>query len=92
MTLAEANSWIALIGALALTGVVAKMNRATCHGIRIAVVLLFAGLVADWLSLWLVGWGSWATTLEYVGIATFLIADRRHRLIAIPAIFRWNRT
>jgi hypothetical protein len=77
MDLATANSGLALLGALVLTGVVSRMDRATCHSVRIALVLVFAGFMGDFLSLWLKGWDQWVTTALYVGLILFIIADRR---------------
>ncbi len=78
MTLATANSWLAFIGALILTAIVSRMDRATCHGIRWGVVLIFAGLVGDFLSLWLKGWDQWVTTVLYLGLIMFVVADQRY--------------
>lgn len=79
LTLTEANSWLALIGMLVLTGVVARMDSRTCNGIRVGVTLMFAGLGSDFLSIWLHGWGAWGTSLMYLGGAVFFLADKRHR-------------
>jgi hypothetical protein len=78
MTLVTANSLIAGIGALVLTGVLARMDVNTCNGIRVSVVLMFAGLVSDVLSIFFAGWGPWAMTLLYAGGALFFVFDQRY--------------
>lgn len=89
--IATANCWLALLGALALTKMAIHMDRRTCHTVRIAVVLLFAGMVGDFLSLWLVGWGPWVTTAQYLGVIFFIAANRRDGPGIFLGVLRWVR-
>lgn len=88
MTLLQANAWLALIGALLLTDVVANMDARTCHAVRCGVVLLFAGLFGDFLSLWLFGWGQYIATFQLIGLIMFIGADRRHTTLTFSTLFR----
>jgi hypothetical protein len=88
MVLATANSWLALLGVLVLTGVVSQMDHRTCHGIRLGVVLIFAGLAGEFLSQWLSGWGAYVNTLLYAGLIIFVGADRRHSALTLSSLFR----
>jgi hypothetical protein len=88
MALATANSWLALVGCLILIGVVASMDNRTCHGIRWGVVLIFAGMSGDFLSLWFVGWGPYVETMLYTGLIVFVGADRRHTTLTLSTLFR----
>lgn len=71
------NAALACVCALVLVQAVAKMDKQTCHSIRVGVILLMGGLLAEPLSLWFVGWGFWADTFIYAGILSFAIGNRR---------------
>lgn len=79
MTVQTLNAVIAGLACLLVIDKVARMDRQTCHGIRLGAVLLIPGLAAEPLSWLFPGWGAWAQTLVYAGLLCYCAADARYK-------------
>lgn len=84
------NAVLAIATALLIVGTFNHMDRTTSIAIRLSVLLIFAGLLAQGLGIALRQWDHYADTMVYGGIAAFIIANRRTPcgipLIYIPKI------
>lgn len=78
MTIVTVNSVLAAVGAGLLICVAARMSKGTCHRLRTAFALVFAGLAGDALSLIFAGWHAYVTTILYLGLIVWFIFNRRN--------------
>lgn len=71
------NAFLAIATALMIVGTFNHMNHGTSLAIRLAVLLIFAGLLAQGFGVFMRQWDHYADTMIYGGIAAFIIANRR---------------
>lgn len=71
------NAGLAIIAALITIGTLNRMNGVTDNAIRVSVLMLFIGLLAQGLGIVLKQWDHYADTIVYAGIAGLAISSRR---------------
>lgn len=71
------NAVLAIATALLIVGTFNHMDRTTSIAIRLSVLMIFAGLLAQGLGIALRQWDHYADTMVYGGISAFIIANRR---------------
>lgn len=54
-----------------------KMNRWTAHTVRVAMVLVLVGAIAEAIAPWRQEWATWIDTLFFGGVGALIFADRR---------------
>ena len=72
------NAALAIAVALVMVGTLNKMNGVTDNPIRTSVLIIFVGLLAQGLGVWMKQWDHYADTILYAGIATLAVASRRY--------------
>lgn len=71
------NATLAIIAALVTIGTLNRMNGITDNAIRISVLMIFIGLLAQGLGIAMRQWDHYADTIVYSGIAALAISSRR---------------
>ena len=71
------NAIIALLTAIIAVCAIARMDKATAHPVRFAIVLIGAGLLGEALAAFFTAWEPYFDALLYGGIAAYLLAGRR---------------
>lgn len=71
------NAWLAFATALIIVGTFNHMSSKTTTAVRLAITIIFAGLLGQWLGVLAKQWDHYADTMIYGGIAALMVASQR---------------